>query len=213
MSPPGLHVPFRVSSEERLFVITLQWTYYIGTRSSLLFLPSSTILSRLAGNTAQNGRVYKWEEWGPLGTRMILPPPISDTWVCCVYGQKFVAPPKDPAIPGYTFEIYDFNQRDLRRELLGSNSGGPQLDTNIYTEATILKRGIFREEVSTSLPYRLQSHTYPPLQGEVSAHRMDVMCSEDNIILVNVRGCRALSATRSRTSVRPPVMGKSNFGV
>jgi hypothetical protein len=82
--------------------------------------------------------------------------------------------------------VFDFNQRAIKRGLPGKEAVGDG-SFEIVTEPTTIERrnhAVFAEGISTSLPYRVKQVPIPKNENVARA----VMCSEDNIILVCVRG-------------------------
>jgi hypothetical protein len=185
-----LQVPFHVSPNERLFVVTFWASDGINTPSFVLFLPFSTLLLHLdTVIPGTNSHMFEWEDWGPEGTRLMPSMGHSDIWVCYVFGMRFVAP--HSATMGVSgqhsaIDVYDFNGLALRRIISGAQQ--PVYGTEVIIEPTVISvvnHGIFAEDISTSLPYRIRTLSLPPKDGE--AHKFTAaMCSEDSLITVGV---------------------------
>lgn len=174
-----LQVPFSQDTSHALLVVTL-WIVLEGDLQCLVqFLPSNG----LSEVTSCYDREYEWEEWGPHRSRIVFPPqPHSDTWVCYVYGWKYVItePGASEGASEHDFvaRIYDFNQAAIKRNDRDTRSSW------LYQRAkTVFAPGtIFDDVVETTFPYRSQLLT---LKG--THKHCHALCSEDHIILVDVR--------------------------
>jgi hypothetical protein len=178
-----LKVPFSVANDDRLFVISL--TVLHAPDPVYLFVPLSTFVTHMSTiDEGQEGRLFKWEDWGPSGSRMIdllLP---SEVWVCHVFGTKFVTIDEDADVHFRLDEpedrlvvaIYDFNQLAYRREF-NRTRGGPVTGTQFVSS----DMSCCRPNVTASLPYRKWTIAVDKLSAADA-----VMCSEDNIIIVKV---------------------------
>lgn len=205
---PTLKVPFHTAREDRLFVNTLRVAEGPNITTLLLFIPSSTVLSHLSSLPppslpSEKGRRFEWEEWGPLGTRMLVAPRRhSAVWVCYAFGMSYAAPYEDVSDVFQTprgpkmVQIFDFGQVGIRRavakgevEVIGdsdegstqSTSGG--LQTRIHaTESELPLRGVFTRPIRTSLPFMWRTRRVP----FNPAHTFDaVILGEDAIITVS----------------------------
>ncbi|KAH7885925.1 hypothetical protein F5I97DRAFT_1936881 [Phlebopus sp. FC_14] len=180
---PASRVPFSVGQNSRLLVITLRVSadHII---SYDLFVLSSTIVS-LVDNLDRghniNGHIYPWEEWGPAGTRLITSSLRSRIWVCFVFGTRFATIRANTSRDICRLEVWDFNQLVIRRD----GPGEPRtLGTEWCVEEHLLDGGTFKGEVCTRLPFKYSSRTLPPRTRGGPAF-VEVMCSEDNLILVD----------------------------
>ncbi|RPD61698.1 hypothetical protein L226DRAFT_612298 [Lentinus tigrinus ALCF2SS1-7] len=186
---PSLAVPFSVSSENRLLVVTLQVMHGLRNISTLLsFIPSSTLLSAI--NSLAPGercRTFAWEEWGPDGSRLILASPrFSFDMPCYVYGTAFAMhrQTRDTLPFSLTIVHLDFNQLACRRALSDENED----DQALITEPTTLTgraRDIFEGKVTTSCPY---FHREVVVTGKKDEGRLvfdELLLGEDSLILVS----------------------------
>ncbi|THG94950.1 hypothetical protein EW026_g6612 [Hermanssonia centrifuga] len=187
-----LKVPFHAARDERLFVITFWVAADVNISNLIMFIPSSTIVSRLRTlQTNEKGRRFYWDEWGPTGTRLrFAPPGHSMVWVCYVLGMAFIAPfrssralhpPRGPKM----VQVFDFNQLAIKRALSRKEEEPQSEVTHIITEeSTVSLGGVFVHDVHTSLPYRWRVKTVP-VHPE---HTFDaVMLGEDAIVTVTSR--------------------------
>lgn len=198
-APDALKVPFYTAENERLFVITLWVAEGANIYTLLLFVPFSTVTSRL-NSSAVHGRERQlpWAEWGPTGSRMLQAPPgHSMIWVCYVFGMAFVAPRRTSDILFHpvgpkAVQIFDFNQVALRREL-SQHEDSEEDDTKVtqfVLDPTELKLDqIFESTVSTHLPYRLRNIDVPIHPNHAFSA---VMLSEDSIVTVTSVSAQSL---------------------
>lgn len=108
--------PFTTSREDRIIVIACTSMTH-DLESNVLFVPLSYFLALIKQVsefvTEQCSPAFPWQEWGPQGTRMIYRS-LSDIWFCYVHGMRVIVPVPD----GERVQIYDFNQRSIRRDLI-----------------------------------------------------------------------------------------------
>ncbi|EJF56105.1 hypothetical protein DICSQDRAFT_94010 [Dichomitus squalens LYAD-421 SS1] len=207
---PSLGVPFSVSREDRLLVITLQ-LYEGPTRFGIFSLVlTSTFLSRVARvereGAETGGGDVGWTEWGPQGSRLLLAPEThTRVWVCYVYGTTFgLLRWRGSRKVVLTL---DFNQLAIRRARLKGggcfglgdsaeaaadgawDAGGVKM-----TEMTAFRPGrVFKEEVATGLGYWLRMLPSLPFGDEESSDgTLDeerqfeaVMLAEDAFVVVS----------------------------
>ncbi|PCH37773.1 hypothetical protein WOLCODRAFT_161036 [Wolfiporia cocos MD-104 SS10] len=187
---PDLRVPFFTSRGDRLLVITF-WVAEGGARRTLLlFTLSSTILSRVESMQGKTGHHIAWEDWGPTKTRIISAPhPHSSVWVCYVFGTKFVSMwrnSKDVGLRVFEFNILPHKQRLAQQT---DPSDVEAEEPRFISDPSIsAEQHIFRDEVTTSLSYRVQSVTLPPVEGEKGIEA--VMVSEDSLITLGKADAR-----------------------
>ncbi|KAF8640379.1 hypothetical protein AX17_000049 [Amanita inopinata Kibby_2008] len=199
---PELTVPFFTSRNNRLCVITLLVDPGGNfAQEIVLHALGSTFLSLMKeASLSETATQFDWDMWGPEGSRMSMPAfPRSQTWVCYVYGTRYVSTGLSRRRrAGYVY-MYDFNQLGLRwhkqrQEDAGGGSeatarkGAEDVDEEAeerllcVTAPTVFEAGtIFRDEVETRLGYRVRGVAIP---GEPSMLSRSAMCSEDSIILV-----------------------------
>jgi hypothetical protein len=177
-------VPFHTSRDNRLFVVTLHAFINEQPCSWTHFIPLSTILEQMRSGAHS----VPWKSWIPRGTRMFPAMYHSPVWVCYVFGQKYITPCTlvgldESEVPG--LQVLDFNQRAIKLAL------GHEIVTKPDVIESSGDLSLFHDTVSTSLPYRA---TTLPLPRD--ADDCEVMCSEDNVLIVGVR-THALACTLS----------------
>ncbi|CAL1702753.1 unnamed protein product [Somion occarium] len=185
---PALAVPFHVSSEQRLFVVTMRTQDF---ESSITFLiPRDTLLRHFhdVPDLPPKHRV-EWNEWGPKGARaMRTPSGHSSSWLRNVYGMRFVFMEEGD---NSSVLVADFNQAAFRKALFNEetmsassySSEHPQR-MKLMIEATTLDGSwsMFVNPVITSLPFRYANVPLPP-DDEIGYEA--AMVSEDSIIVVD----------------------------
>ncbi|EPQ60476.1 hypothetical protein GLOTRDRAFT_135147 [Gloeophyllum trabeum ATCC 11539] len=183
-------VPFYVAPDNRTYVVTLVYDVQFGTVGVYsLFIPASTFLSRLpppqgsyAASVSERQRDFAWTDWGPTGCRMLSSLRLSLSWVCWVYGSKFVS--WDMGVSRGTLlrpKIYDFNLRGLRRSESSAENNEYE---HMIGQADGDPLALFTESMITSYPYRMKS-TSLNVPGWTPTDTNSVMLSEDSIILVS----------------------------
>ncbi|KIJ08313.1 hypothetical protein PAXINDRAFT_139363 [Paxillus involutus ATCC 200175] len=181
---PSFQVPFSIGPGPRLYIVTIWFMQGEEISPIDLFVLSSTLLDRIESLGDGEKRVFEWGEWGPAGTRMIARASHSHSWVCYVYGAKFITSPggtreRNPR----TLEMWDFNQLGIRRDRPREWSESQDVQWHVG-DTTTLSRRVFIDDVRTTLPYRVIRRTLPaPLKGMPIF--TEAMCSEDNLILVD----------------------------
>lgn len=187
---PDLKVPFHTARQDRLFVVTIWVGEQFAMNKLLLFIPSSTILSKLDSmHPDETGREFAWEEWGPVGTHMrFAPREHTAIWVCYVFGMSYVVPYRpgnqgNAASPGDMIQMFDFNQLALKRQFAEDVEEDEDSVTHIIAEPTMLRvpKVFAAGYIRTALPYRWRVKRVP--QHEDTAFR-SVMLSEDAIVTV-----------------------------
>ena len=195
-----LPAPFFTSRENRLYVVSLWIRVMDEVQCIVLYAPLSVFVSHLSGlNPGAMPHALDWEAWGPEGTRMVMPPqPHSNVWVCYVFGSKYIASELYGRMNELHFDVhvYDFNQLALKQTIPeGHDSGDPDFSspsleggtddrTLFVTTPTVFEpHYIFEDVVQTTLPYRVRAF---PLDS-MSFFHCAVMCSEDSLIIVDVR--------------------------
>ncbi|PIL28992.1 hypothetical protein GSI_09039 [Ganoderma sinense ZZ0214-1] len=174
---PALPVPFSVSHEDRLFVVTL-WVMEGNVPLGVLSLvPASTLLNALSSlEPGVVRRDFAWDEWGPEGSRLMsMPGRQSAVWVCYVYGTTYALWGNDHGERAvYTL---DFNQLAIRRALARGAADDIADRPMVFKPARM-----FKEQVRTALPYRARKLASLP-EGE---NRFEaVMVAEDAVVLVS----------------------------
>lgn len=190
-----LRTPFYTAGTNRLCVVSLHVQTMEGEYCAVFHIPFCTLLGYVQGEQ----KALSWEEWGPKGSRMLISPTPghSPVWVCYVYGSNYVTPGPNGygSLPCPTIMVYDFNQPALRRKMpeihdaddlpYSSLLSDVTFDKTLYITApsVLAANGVFENDVQTSLPYRVR--VVPLINYPV--HGSAVMCSEDSLILVDVR--------------------------
>lgn len=174
-------MPFRTSSDDRLFVITHECWYFLETvtrREFVLLVPLSALLPKVLDKMARgtsreesDDRVIPWAEWGPQGTRMMDRTDIqlSDVWVCYVHGMKVIG-----RLSHNRAIIYDFGHLDM----LSMNTTGLIFDSDRDGD-------LFSSKVVTRRPFRVMTFTLPRVPD--GRHYEGIMLSEDAILTVSVK--------------------------
>lgn len=203
--------PFHLASSNRLYVVSL-WVAVEGENIPqllVLFLPSRTLTNVFRSYEdelrSSEGVYVAWANWGPEGSRMTVSQvPHSAAWVCYVYGSRYVAlEAHQKGMERVWCRVYDFNDLPIRRgrtEVDQKNviteeaEFSSQLcDTTVYQAGPMTVKGgrIFQNDVTTSLPFRWRSAELDILASE---RNCAIMCSEDNIIVVDVSALRSVNS-------------------
>lgn len=186
---PSHNVPFHRARQDRLLVLTLWVAEEVNWKAFVVFLPSSTVISKLETSLRSGQREFEWEEWGPDGTRFVQAPfAHSSVWVCFVHGMAFVHSVR--VRPGggspYDIRVLDFNPLAFRKQRFDEMERSTEDDhlTQIHSnpETVDLRGDVFKSPVITTLPYRVRTVRAPPVKGQ--ARFTAVMLSEDSIVLV-----------------------------
>ncbi|KAG5653347.1 hypothetical protein H0H81_000969 [Sphagnurus paluster] len=173
-------VPYYLAQNNRVFAACLSIVHDNRLKTIMLLAPLSTFRSALEDLTDDQITV-DWSAWGHTGARVLTPGQNpSDVWVCYVSGSKYVALRKMSRSATPLVDVYDFYQPALLRNLSKPIHGIDYVTSPNFFEAG----DIFAEEVQTSLPYTLQTLH---LTDSKFTQGMAVMCTEDNIIVVDVR--------------------------
>lgn len=178
-APASSNVPFFVGQDARLFIITMCLGAELLPYDS--FVLSSTLLAyieRLSPHDDQHH--FRWEDWGVYDTRFMCSSLRPSAWVCFVFGTKYVTiMPNSELRPRGTWvlEVWDFNP-------LADRSPGADPTICVH-EPSKVNSGNFLSEIRTRLPYRVTRRSIQPCNPRTDGF-MEAMCSEDNIILVDV---------------------------
>ncbi|KAI1790837.1 hypothetical protein LXA43DRAFT_1095058 [Ganoderma leucocontextum] len=191
---PALSIPFSVSCEDRLFVITLWVIADDDEIGVLLLVPASTFLRALATLApGETRRKFAWAEWGPRGSRLMREPRMDMSMeVRYVYGTTFVTAEADLDTRAQRLREFvvarDFNQLAIRRAVGGAggkDSGDEWQDVRVVTDTTVFEpAGVFQEEVTTALPY-IQRVIVPFQPTEEDGEFNAVMLAEDALVLMS----------------------------
>jgi hypothetical protein len=175
-------VPFFQDSKNFLLVLDM-WISVDDVEEHVMhFIPSQYLISLMKRSATENALV----SWISQGTRMYVTPQreVSHVWVCYVYGTRFVTGVQAlPGRAGLPVRLYDFNTLALRRDAqMSSESEGPGSVRHLANHTHW--RDPFCEEIETTLPYW---ENVACLEGGKDYEQCRVMCSEDNIVIVDVR--------------------------
>lgn len=184
----ALSVPFFTKRDHRIHVVTVFMTDGGEIRSFAFFIPSWTLFEHLSLLPAGQKRHILWERWGPTGSRMMSSPAHSNVWVCHVYGMRYVTPDDIGDTGATSISVYDFNPLPIKRKNV---AGGVSREGHITEAIEIDTDGIFKDVVTTSLPYRLSKVGWGSEEGTTDFGLFGtVMCSEDSLIVVGVSSFR-----------------------
>ncbi|KAF8807737.1 hypothetical protein BYT27DRAFT_7189834 [Phlegmacium glaucopus] len=172
-----LQAPFSQDTSHTLFVVSL-WMRMEGALGCLVqFLPSNGLTSLIESEVTS----YEWEEWGPHRSRFFIPSqPHSGTWVCYVYGSKYVKLEPDASQDGLVVHLYDFNQVAINRNYRDTMDKETGDRWQCKRAGTLVAETIFEDLVETTLPYRSQALSLKDIHNHCLA-----LCSEDHIIIVD----------------------------
>ncbi|KIM47851.1 hypothetical protein M413DRAFT_439532 [Hebeloma cylindrosporum] len=172
-------VPFALDTQTFIIVVTL---CVIGMDSVIKnfvhFIPSEFLLSVVESSGGRSAAPLDWSSWGPLNTRLLATAESpSDVWVCYVYGNKFVIS-EEVGQYGYSGRLFDFSKRKLWNV---DKDDGPGAPASINTQTLIqADENLLVDDVDSHLPYWSR-----PFSLENGHSHCAVLCSEDNIILVD----------------------------
>ncbi|KAJ6483007.1 hypothetical protein DFH09DRAFT_1378468 [Mycena vulgaris] len=152
---------FSKSNESRLCVLLLEYSEDMYS----LFIPHRYLRAQLS----RRGEVVPWDDWGPQHSRML--PGTDQEGFRYVHGERVVLP-QTPAAPNL-IQIVDFGMSASRP---GVN---PESDSQVCREPSTISDGsVFKNAVTTCLPYRLITRPVP------NAH-IAFMIGEDQLIGVD----------------------------
>ncbi|KAJ2932762.1 hypothetical protein H1R20_g4351, partial [Candolleomyces eurysporus] len=203
---PSLPVPFHLSRNNRIYLVTL-WLR-VGNnqiQSLVLFVPTKTLLdvvqsAERAGHGRDGAYYVPWDAWGPDGTRMMVPNhPRSRVWVCFVYGTRYIGleRPQQGDTKAWC-RVYDFSDLPVRRGKVdvkeeniirapASLSDKKSPEAVYHIGASVIKAGkIFKVKVTTTYPFRYKSVELDVPLTTGHERTCAVMCSEDGIVIVDV---------------------------
>jgi hypothetical protein len=153
--------------------------------------------------------VIDWEDWGPMSSRMWIDEDIDDTWVCYVYGPRFVLTNHEQsdsqeARVQVVATLRDFSPRAVRhgqhlKELASqppSNSGSAEVRDTIsassgigewqyHAENTVIDDPLVERPVVTSLPYREVERILP--HNISKGGPTSIMLSENALVVVDMQ--------------------------
>ncbi|TDL28269.1 hypothetical protein BD410DRAFT_782245 [Rickenella mellea] len=168
--------PFQLSPENRIFVITFELS---NTRKRpILVVPLSTFVPHLnnvpvESSISERWRQLgvRWSDWGSQGSRMLtLHNPLSLTWVCYVYGSRFVY-----HTPGNGLSmVFDFNPWSVH------SKPDDRSEMRVINWPTTINLDHFSERVTTHLPF-----TAIMIHGIDRSFTSAGMLTEDHLITVD----------------------------
>lgn len=182
----SLQTPFFSARSDRIFTITLRVSPETNSHEecTVLVVPLSTILAQVDLSHDIPKRRVPWKEWGPYGSHMLYRNP-SETWVCYVYGAKFIQ--LLPWEKGKQARVYDFNKYSARRDVRNEQTTPPKLLAwkRLRRPYSLNSQcSAFDEEVYTHLPGRVAIVDVMP--NDTSQDWEAAMIGEDNIVMVSV---------------------------
>jgi hypothetical protein len=181
---PPLQTPFFFTRSDRIFTITMRVSPETNTNEecTVLVVPLSTIMAQVELSHEGPKRRVPWKQWGPYGSHMLFRNP-SDTWVCYVYGTRFIQ--LLPWDKEKRARVYDFNKYAARRDVQDRQTTEPKLPWKRLGRSDPLNSQCFAfdEEVNTHLPGRVAVVNVMPNDHQ---DWEAAMIGEDNIIMVSV---------------------------
>lgn len=189
---PKLRVPFYIARQDRLFVLTAWMMAQFSLRTTVFLVPSYTVMQQVeVSQSPQAKRHIPWQAWGPSGSRLLsAPASFSRTWVCYVYGMKFVTSQRvnvDEDTAVQSIKLHDFNRYAVKKALQngdGEREGDKGMECVIGTSTFPRGGELFKTPAETSLPYRYREIVPPVRETRFSA----AMVSEDSLLMVADRG-------------------------
>lgn len=188
--------PFFVAKNERIFTVSIRFRR--GRDFAFdHFIPLAAFQKYADRRTST--RELKWSEWALTETRLIQTSlPASLVWACFTYGSRSVG--RELRKKSFGALVYDFNQRACRRDAILNKK------STASSEIAGSDDTIWKETFETLLQFRFCRRSLPNTRPGTQT----LMCSSDNLILVNVSpycGCflTALANTGlkiSRTGMR-----------
>ncbi|KAJ6535113.1 hypothetical protein B0H19DRAFT_438309 [Mycena capillaripes] len=172
--------PFLKSNDNRIYMLLI---FYKNIEWYRLFvhhrLFQQYILEHVR-ETKTEKMIVPWDDWGPQNTRML--PGQNHRWIRHVHGERVALPRQNPN----SLELLDFGINPKRTDLTETpTSAGATTELHL-TPSTLGKSDIFRNVVTTSLPYR---STLRALNEEFDLFLID----QDRIIGMNVSESGVLS--------------------
>jgi hypothetical protein len=213
--PRAARAPFHVAGDERVLLVTFRVDSPTlpHPRPIVHCVPRRALLAAIA--THRGGAQVPWAAWAPAHTRLWADEVLSDTWVCYVFGARWVSARvrrTGAGVARLRVWLRDFSGAGVRAtRALEPGEGRWRLRAD--ESAFEVDEEIFADRVATAAPYR---ETWRWLPREVySGGRTSVMLAEDALVLVeepvrvaahlrvdtpliSVRGCRASSRARMR---------------
>ncbi|CCL98498.1 uncharacterized protein FIBRA_00496 [Fibroporia radiculosa] len=169
-TPPEQDAPFRTSGEHALFVVT-QTLLRRNSESdfSVVFLVQASVIQSLLSKATGHARTqyHPWADWGVRGTRVLTFPLDTDLYIDVRGSKAMIAFMPDRDVRSLCVDIYEINERIWKRQ----SPLGALHDHDIITEpSTVQELGWFRQEIATSLPYRV---TRTIVQTQFSIHEFE----------------------------------------
>lgn len=176
-------VPFYQDNEDFIVVVTMMFTANDTTENVVHFFSSKYLIALVKSQTDRPFGVYTWML---RDTRMFITPDSepSNIWVCHVFGTRFVIIERAPdGKCRSVVRIYDFNQSAIQRD--AQMSAKPGESGRIESTTNVIAAGNpYEADVTTGLPYWTNVAS---LEGVLACDQgCQMMCSEDNIVIVDV---------------------------
>ena len=179
-------VPFHQDSQDFIVVVTMKFSADSNIGNIVHFLSSKYLISLAKSKVETPFHEREWKQWMLQHTRMHITPRSEPSyiWVCHVFGTRFVIIERalDEECRS-AVRIYDFNQSAIQRDAQMSAKSGDS--GRIETTTNVIAAGHpFTVNVLTTLPYWTNVSS---LEGVLACdHGCQMMCSEDNIVIVDV---------------------------
>lgn len=157
-------------------------TFTNAPESFALFVLASTLVTLAERHQNKpSPSTIPWQDWGPENTRLIQTAEKAGENLC-VYGTKALILHEGAQV------LYDFNQRNIKRELSRCNAA--EVPDDIVINETSFDQGIFSTAVTTRLPYRFRSVGLDNFNNDVDVVHM----GETSIVSVPVSCIQYLNA-------------------
>jgi hypothetical protein len=182
--PRAARAPFHVAGDERVLLVTFRVDSPTlpHPRPIVHCVPRRALLAAIA--THSGGAQVSWAAWAPAHTRLWADEVLSDTWVCYVFGARWVSARvrrTGAGVARLRVWLRDFSGAGVRAtRALEPGEGRWRLRAD--ESALEADEEIFADRVATAAPYR---ETWRWLPREVySGGRTSVMLAEDALVLV-----------------------------
>ncbi|KAJ6455278.1 hypothetical protein C8R47DRAFT_1060832 [Mycena vitilis] len=141
---PG--TPFSKSNDSRIYMVLI---FYNSDTWVRLFVHYRWLHQHVLDYARMNGteaKTMSWDDWGPQNSRML--PGENHWWTRHIHGERVALP-----FPGYcAVKLLDFGTIPGHLE---ASPPSALVSTELHLEAsTLAEEGVFRNAVTTSLPYR-----------------------------------------------------------
>ncbi|KAJ7881911.1 hypothetical protein B0H13DRAFT_1459124, partial [Mycena leptocephala] len=141
--------PFSKSNDSRIYMFLVLYSDTVWCR---LFVHHRWLYKYVLEHARERTTevtVVPWDKWGPQNTRML--PGADHRWIRHVHGERVVLPCRDPT----SVEVLDFGIIPRRAGATTDITPSARFSTVLRLEPSTLEvDGVFRDAVTTSLPYR-----------------------------------------------------------